>query len=225
MTALYIIGGLILFIVLILIFPIGINLHWNGEISISLIVGFIRFRLFPEKEQEINLDDYSKDNFRKTLSDEKKDTKPTSVKSIVQAIKDKVSAKIGEKSEVSTAVPESAGDVLRGIWRMKGILSGIVKDFAGHIKTTNVVADIRICSDNAADCALIYGTATQFCVYVREFLRTYTKWDEKENNISVKADFEGEKAEALINFDFKTNVFFTLKALLKYVTVMNENSK
>ena len=52
MTWLYIILGIILFIILLMLIPIGIKAGFEGELKAYLKIGFIPIRIYPPKPKK-----------------------------------------------------------------------------------------------------------------------------------------------------------------------------
>ena len=137
MTTLYIIGGILLFILLILMIPISFHFKYEGEPRLFLRYLFIKIRLVPPKE---------KDN--KPHQQEKEEKKP-------QEKKPK-----NEKSPLKVLYEKQGLDRLIDIAKES---ASIVKDTSKGILRHTVIKrfkiDLVIVGDDAADTALKYGYA------------------------------------------------------------------
>lgn len=214
MTALIVIGAILAIISLILFIPVGIYVKWDGEVALSLVVGFVKVRLMPKKEKKIRLRDFSKRNYEKMLRREEKKKRKAEEKAAKKPAKSKKSkaesASAGEKED--TAGKSSA---VRSLWQLRRIITDIVVNFTHHIHTKAVKIDVAVGAQDAAKCAILYGVVSQFCVFVMEFLSANTKLDDS-GDINVRADFSLTEIAADVEIVFRSRVVHALGAAVRF---------
>lgn len=211
MIALYVILAVVSLLVLLLMLPVGIVIRWKEGVFISIKIAFVKVRLLPKKEKKIRLRDYSKKNFEKRLERERR----AALKKATKKPKKKKSPD-GDGDAALKDSGNEKNELLRGLYGMRGSIWKIVKSFGGHIRTDVVRADITIGAEDAAKCAVLYGAASQLCVYLLEFLKHSTKMKAKKEAISIRADFDRTKSVAEVEFHFSSRVIHALHAVLKF---------
>lgn len=127
MLWLYILFGILLFILLVLLIPVGIKLKYQNELQLFLYIGFVKLRLIPEKPK--------KEKAKKKT--ENKTDKPEKNKNIIK-----------EKG-----LPWLVS-LLKKLAELAG---GVLKDFFKHIIIRKLMLSITVASDDAAKTAVNYG--------------------------------------------------------------------
>ena len=128
MTWLYIILGIILFIILLMLIPIGIKAGFEGELKAYLKIGFIPIRIYPPKPKK-----EKKKKPEDEKSEEKKGKKPGLIK---------------EKGIMWLV------DVIR---EAAQLATGALKSFFRHLQIKRLNISISYHGEDAEDTAVKYG--------------------------------------------------------------------
>lgn len=191
MTALWILCGVLLFLALILFTPIGVELLYDGEITVSVRALCFRYRVMPKKQKKINLRKFSKKRYEKMLAKEKKKAEKKAAKKAKKA----ASAKEDEQAEAKEGEKGGKSKLVSDLWSMRSLIVRTIRSFIGRIRTERMRVRLLIGSDNAAKSALIYGAASNVAVDLQEILRTQTNL-RRECEIAIGVDFTSEKTIA-----------------------------
>ncbi|MBP5207155.1 MAG: DUF2953 domain-containing protein [Clostridia bacterium] len=192
MTALYIIGGILLFILLLCLIPVGIRIVYDKEFALSVTIGPVRKQIIPKKEKKIRISDYSYEKLERRKRREEK-------KAAAKAKKKKKNEKKGSagKEEKKDSVlvsklknPDTAPEMIEQLYDM---LSVIVEKFARRLHIKFFTLDATIGSDNAAKTAILYGGACSAAGMIASLLSQYTDAKNKKNGIRIAPDFLAEK--------------------------------
>ena len=220
MIALCIIGGVALFIALVLLIPVGVALRYDGEIALDARIAFVRLRLIPKPKKKIKLRKFTKKRFERTLAKKKKKEEKKAAK---KAAKDqnKAPKESDEKKEEKVGAKdagkkEADPKLVSDLWQMRSLIAKTIGGFVHRVRTNELKILVRIGSDNAATSALVYGAVSQFAAYVIELLRTQTRMRCREQ-IGVGVDFTSEKTEADIALCFTIRVGSALAAALGFI--------
>lgn len=190
MTALYIIGGILLFIALLLLIPVGIRIKYNGDFSLFVKIGPVSKQLIPKKEKKIKISYYSEKNVeRRKKKQQKKAAKKKKAK--------KPSGGTAEKKDSVLAVRLKSADTAPDmIARLYDMLVLVTDRFAKRLHIKIFRLDAVVGSDNAAKTALLYGGACSLAGCIASFLAQHTELKQKRKSINVTPDFLAEKTTA-----------------------------
>lgn len=217
MTALWILCAVLVFITLILFIPIGIELRYDTEIKLSLVILFFRYRLIPKKKKKINLRKFSKKRYEKMIAKEKKkEAKKAAKKAAKEAKKKAEQAEAAKKEEAAKEKKKGVPQIVTDLWEMRSMILRTVRRFIGRIKTQKVKIRLLIGSDNAASSALIYGAAANAAVDIEEILRTQTDL-RRECEIALGVDFTSEKTVADVEVRFAVTLANVLATAISFV--------
>ncbi len=207
MTALWILCGIAAVVCLILLIPIGIELRYDGEITLCVRAAFLRFRLIPKRRKKIRLSSFSKKRYEKMLAKEKKknEKKPSARSS--RAAKHRAA---DQKSGDGVKKTSLAAD----LWELRDIMLDIFGDFFRKIHTKCLRIHLSIGASDAASCALLYGAASQFTAYALELVRSRTQLKCRED-VVLDADFTSEETRCDIRLCFGVRVCNVLASILR----------
>ena len=207
MSALLIIGGILLFFALIFFIPVGIELRYNGDIALDARIAFVRLRLVPKRRKKINLRKFSKKRFEKMLAKEKKKSEKKAAKKSPKQTKKKTASPAEKKKDQKSAEKktEDKPKLVSDLWQMRSLILKTIGRFIHRINTKTFDIRVIIGSGDAATSAILYGAATQFAVYILEILRTQTRFRCKET-VDIGVDFTSEETVAEIALRFSIRV-------------------
>lgn len=189
MTALIIIGAILLVIALILFLPVHVTAVIRDDAAVFLRILFIRIKLFPMKE--------------KPEKNEKKEKK----KKQKAAEKKKSEKKEEKKEKEKRSIPEL-------IHSVADVLSVFLRQFSKHVKIRVLRYKIIIGTGDAAKTALLYGATEQATAYLFTALGENINFAFSKKNSLVWVDFTSEKTVADVKIDISINVFGALAMVL-----------
>lgn len=188
MLWLYILFGILLFILLVLLIPVGIKLKYQNELQLFLYIGFVKLRLIPEKPKKTKKEKAKKKTENKTDEPEKN-------KNIIK-----------EKG-----LPWLVS-LLKKLAELAG---GVLKDFFKHIIIRKLMLSITVASDDAAKTAVNYG---YYCSAVYPAVGLIVGAVKcKKYGVDIKPNFdENAKSNYFIELEAKIRVLWILSVLLSH---------
>ncbi len=190
MIFLYILIAVLLVLFLITLMPLGIKAKFKNKVYCDLKIGFIKIRLLPEQPKK-------KKTEKKTI-ERKKKTENQKEKEI--SLK-----KLFKQNGVSGII-----NILK---KIASLAAGALKDVFKHIIIRELIIDVVVGGDDAAETALSYG---KICSVVYPAVSTITRICVcKSFNVLVSPDFkEGSKsyADCILKADIK--IFWLVKAAI-----------
>lgn len=216
---LLILAAIILLITLIMFIRAKIVLTYNGDLSVTLKILFLKFDLHPRSLSEINVKDYTKKKIEKRRLKARKKAKKKALKKAKK--EEKKTAGGGKKKKKYTF-----SDILTLVSTVKEIVSALVGSFFGYLRVEVARLDIVVATDDAAKTAIVYGAVYQAVSYILAiFDKITTVKYEKNSYVSVRADFLREKFYADINVTFSLRVGQLIKILIKTAYRYLKNKK
>jgi len=216
---LLILAAIILLITLIMFIRAKIVLTYNGDLSVTLKILFLKFDLHPRSLSEINVKDYTKKKIEKRRL---KARKKAEKKALKKAKKEEKKAAGGGKKKKKYTF----SDILTLVSTVKEIVSALVGSFFGYLRVEVARLDIVVATNDAAKTAIVYGAVYQAVSYILAiFDKITTVKYEKNSYVSVRADFLREKFYADINVTFSLRVGQLIKILIKTAYRYLKNKK
>lgn len=186
MLWLYIILGILLFILLALLVPIGIKLKYQNELELLLYIGFVKLRLIPEKPKK-----HKKEKAKKTI--EEKPKEPEKKKNMIQE--------------------KGLSWLVSLIKKTAELAVGVLKDFFKHILIKKLLLSITVAEDDAAKTAVNYGYYCSAVYPAIGLIADSVKC--KKYGVDIKPDFaEKAKSNYLIELEVKIRVLWIIAVLL-----------
>ena len=190
MVALYIIGGILLLIALILFLPITAQIKFENDLYLKVkFFGITLYKFKSEKEAEPK---------NQTKTEAKEQAKP---KSKEEGIFAKLKAKHGFKGAIKEIF-----DFLDKL--IKAIKVDLLK-----IKFCKFKLDLIVVGSDAAMTAIEYGTVCSIVYPVLSFIDQ--NLNIKLKSINVEAGFKHEESVFTTSFDVKANLILLLKIAFK----------
>ena len=176
-------------VVLVLLCPISILLRYDGKMKLKLGVWFFRFRLYPDREEDLFSDELTLKQKRKL----KQKLLKKEARAERRRKKDRKKGKKATTPSLSESLKKrkSKGILkdLGGLFRMIRILSvKFGKRLQIKIKRLEIVA----ASDDAANTAYLFGALSQSVAYGLALADRYANLTFVNRRVSVKADFCAE---------------------------------
>lgn len=208
MTALYIVLGLLIFILLLLLFALCVKLRiealYNEKLSVVLHVLFLKFTLVPfdEKKKKPKKRKKAKKQGKKKVTEKKKEKKQSLLKKYTE--KNGVDGLVSIISDVASLVSTT----------LKGLFE--------HIVINKFDVDIIIRGEDAADTALKYGKICGVFYSAVAVVLSTAKFD--DYNLNLTPDFDETKESQVKGetyFYIRTYyvVLYLLKAFVKLLKI------
>ncbi len=202
MVTLYIIGGVLVFIALLLLLPITARVKFENNLFLK--IKFLGITLYELKQEENP----------KTEKSEKNDEKPQQ--------------KTAEEKGIFTKLKEKHGFIgaLKELFGLANDIITATKPQLLKIKFRKVKVNLTVVGSDAAMTAIEYGTACSVVYPVLSFIDQ--SLNVKFKQINVEAGFKKEESEFSASLDVKANAVLLLiiafKALKEYknFSVRNE---
>lgn len=192
MIGLYILIGIILFITLILIIPIGVDVSFDKEVRLNLRIAFLSIPILPAKpEKEEKPKKEKKKKEEKPEEEEKKEKKPNIIK---------------EKG-ISWLM-----DIIR---QAAAIAGGMLKSFFKHLVLKKLYISITYAGENAEDTAVKFG---YFCSSVYPAVSVLVSVAKCRNYaVDISPNFtNGEKSVFDIDISLRIRIFWILALVFKH---------
>ena len=197
MTALYIIGGILLFFFLIAMIRAEVVIVYNDEFALTVRVAGIPIKIIPKKPKKVKYRDYTpKAMEKKRKKAEKKALKKAEKKAKKKQRKDEDKKKKQEEEAKLKAEgkKKEKKDIVKIIKLISGLLGVFFRRFGKHIRIRIARLHINVASDDAAKTAVLYGTVSQAVCYLTNLLDAAgTLRHPARTDAAVNADFLSEK--------------------------------
>jgi len=230
MIALYIIGGILLLLVILLIIPIGIRIKYDKDFSMFVTAGLIKVKILPAKQKKIRISDYSEKKLeRQRRKQQKKEEKKAKKKKKPEATEEKEKKDSVLVSRLKNI--DTAPDMIERLYDMLLIVSD---KFAKRLTVKIFRLDAIIGSDNAAKTAILYGGACNAAMLISAFLDQHMTVKKRRGaSVNIAPDFLAEKplvsADAQMTvtlggmFTFLFEIRSVIREILKLMQEDNSN--
>lgn len=192
MTALYIIAGILAFLILLLVIQVSVDINYRDKLLVS--VRYAGIKVF----------DGSKPKKEKPAKESKKQEKPAADKPKKKNFVSEIFRKNGKIEGVKFIFGVLKITLSRIIWMLK------------KIKFRNLYLDISVASDDAANTAVTYGAVCAAVYPVINLLEQNTGFFAKE--INIYTDFEKLSPEIKAAISLKTRLIYALITLIFWLT-------
>ena len=228
LTLLYIFGGLLLLILILLFVPIALDIKTKDGISVILKIAFVKIRLAPKKEKPVRLKDYRIRSFRRRRLKEQKEYLLKNKRA-----KPHKQKKASGGQEEKVPLKEKATGALDLV---KNVILRAVKKFGKHLRIDVYRLRVFVGGSEPDKTALTYGVICQSVSYITKLLDSHLNVrypGRVEHRIYVGADFINSETVCDIHIAFSIKVWQILScavsALIGYITMpkrkRNEENK
>ena len=194
MVGWYILIGIILFIVLILIIPVGVDVGFEDELWAKLRIGFLSITLYPPKPKKPEKE-------KKKKKKEKKKEKPKEEE---------------PKEKKPNIIKEKGFEWLVEFIRQAAIIAGgVLRDFFRHLKIKKLNISITYAGKDADDTAVKYG---YFCLSVYPAVSILTSVSKCKNyGVDIAPDFTvGHKSFFSADISLRIRIFWIFALVFKH---------
>ncbi len=200
MTALYIIAGIVCFILIILMLRIRITVVYSkvpnglGDGKVLLGIGPVKIKLYPKKKKKIKLSDFSAKKYRQRLETDR------------FAAAKKRSAPNKPKKDKNELLPGGIGETFE-------LVLELLEKFTGHLRCEVLRLRISVGTKDAASTALAYSGVSSAAAFLLEALDTHTVMKLRSpRDVRVDADFDSGDIGCDIGVKFSIRIINILRA-------------
>ena len=201
MTALIVIGSIILFFVFIASLKTKITVIYDGEVALYARVLFVKVKIYPKKESKRGPHSMSEKKAKRIkerlrAKEEKKRLKKQQKKA------QKLAEKHGAKQK------KSLSEVMDIIGTVKSIVSVVVGRFFKHLRVDVARLKINVATGDAATTALAYGAISQAAMYLYAVLEPVKGFSlPSEKNTDITCDYLSDSTTVDIKISFSLRVW------------------
>ena len=206
MTALIIIGAILLFFAFLLSLKATVTIAYSDELTLSVRVLGVRIRLFPKKEKR----------GPRSMSKKKAQRIREKARKKAQKKREAALAKEEEKRKRKEAAKaqkkkKSMSELLDTVHMVRSIAAEVIRRFFRHLRIDMARVHIKVATGDAATTAVAYGaacTAVNMLLPVLSEVKNFSMPSEKD--FSVEADFLGDSPTLDVKLSFSLRVWHVL---------------
>lgn len=206
MTALIVIGCIILFFAFILSLKAKITLEYADELALTVRVLFIKVKILPKKEKK-NKGPHSMSE-QKAKKIKKRLEKKLEKKRLK---KRKKAEKKKQKKALAAQQPKkkrSLDEILDMISMVKDILTTTLKKFFSHLRVDLARLHVTVATGDAATTAIYYGIICDALTHLLPVLESLKGFDTpKARDLSVDVDYLSESITADVKISMSLRVW------------------
>lgn len=202
-----IILSILLLITLLLSMKVILQIRYEGALTVSLRVLFIKIQLYPSKSK------FKKKPYPHSMSKRK----AQKIKDELSKDKPKKKKKKSEKAEkVATDSDSDSPDIASMISIITSFVKNFLKLFAGSVRIRSSLLHITVAAEDAAETAVAYGAVSQAINILFPIISSVKNFKRlpKGKELWVKADFLSEKSTVDVNVELYVRVAGALKTLI-----------
>ena len=205
MTALIIIGCILLFFLFLLSLKATITIAYHDQVTLSVRVLFVKIGILPKKEKK----GARSMSAAKAARIRKKMAKKAAKKR--DAAKEKQEKKDAKRAESSQKKKKSIADILDIISLVSKLAKEVIRRFFKHLRISVARLKVKVATPDAASTAIAYGAITQsvnLLIPILEEVKNFRLPDATE--LSVEADFLSDSPDIDVQLSFSIRVWHVL---------------
>jgi hypothetical protein len=229
MTALTVLGCILLFLALLLSLKATVCVIYNGEVSLYVKVLFVKIKILPKDKKKKGPHSMS---VKKAERIKKKLEKKAEKKRQRALEKQRKKQEKKELSKNAKQEKKSLSDILDMLRMVTDITKSVISTFFGHLRVKVAHLHINVATGDAATTAIAYGAISEAVFYLYE---TIGKLDgislPDRKDVSVNADYLSDNFTADVKICFSIRVwhvlhvgFVALGKLLKHLVKMKSKN-
>lgn len=207
LTALYIIGGILLFFLLIAMLRAEVLIAYSDELRLTVRILGIPIKILPKKKKKIKLSAYSRKNRAKyEAAEREKASKKAKKKS--EKKKKKEDAKAKKKADKAAGKLKPRKPLGETIAMIKDLVAVAVGRFAKHIRIRVAHLHIGVATGDAASTAILFGAIAPTVACIAALLdSTSTLRHPARSDVDIHADYLSESMQIDIEIGFSICVW------------------
>lgn len=207
MTALTVIGCILLFLIFLLSVKATVTVIYNEELTLFVRVLFVKIKILPKSNKKRGPHSMSTGKAEKIRRKLKKKSEKKKLKA-----KEKKRRKQEKKENVKPSEnKKSLSEIIEIIRMITDVVKTALKVFFGHIRIKVARLHVNVATGDAATTAIAYGAVSQAVFYlfdVLELPKNVSKPDVRD--FSVNADYLSDKITADIKISFSVRLWHVL---------------
>ncbi len=205
MTALTVIGCIILFFAFIGSLKAKITVEYNDEVKLSVRVLCFKIKILPKKDKKSGPFSMSEKKAKKTRE---KLRKKALKKKLKKQKKKEEKQRQKELAKTQPKKKKSLGEILDMIAMVKNIVAVVLKRFFGHLRVDLARLKINVAMGDAASTAIAYGAICDALVHLLPLLESLKGFDTpKARDIDVRADYLSDSITADVKISLSLRVW------------------
>ncbi len=203
MTALMIIGCILLFFVFLLSLKATITIAYADEVTLSVRVLFLKIKILPKKEKKKGSHSMSPKKAQKIRAKARKKAQKKREAALAKA-----EAKKQKKEAAKKKPKKSMREILDIISMVRSIAAEVIRRFFKHLRIDVARVRVKVATGDAATTAVAYGaacTALNILLPVLCEVKNFSMPHEKD--FSVEADFLGDTPTLDVKISFSLRVW------------------
>jgi len=202
LTALYIIGGIILFFTFLCMIRADVTFTYAEEFGMRVKVLGITVFAIPGKPKKVRLRDYTPKALERKKRKAEKKALAKKKKAEKKALKKKKAA-----SEDKKPAKKQKTDVVALISLITAVVKTFVTKFAKSLRIKIAKLHVGVAGKDAAETAILYGTVSQGVCYLASLLdSTSTLKNPQKADVRIYADYLSEKPVIDMNITVSLHV-------------------
>ena len=224
MTALIVIGCILLFLIFLLSIKVKIIVSYSEEIALTVRVLGINVRILPAKKKKgaHRMSAKKAQKIKKKLRDKRLKKN--------EAARKKSAQKEESKLQKAEKPKKSLAEILYAIKLIRAIASKVIKKLFKHLRIDIARLKIVVATEDAASTAVAYGAITQSINLLFPILEQVKNFSlPKDTDIDVHVDYLSDSMQADIKLGFAIRVWhlfdIALGALFTFIGHLIKNPK
>lgn len=204
---LIVIGGVLLFFLLLLALRIRISVVLQDQVSVTLGIPCLRIRIFPRKNK-VKWKHFSQKKAERLAA---KKAKKNALKAAKKAAK---KAKKEQKKHLFAEGKQEKMTLTEKLILVRGLTAAVIRKTNRKLRLHAARLHIRVATGDAAKTAVLYGAVCQTLSYLLAALDRVTRLKATEPDVSVTADYLADKPSADIKLEFSIRLWNVITILL-----------
>ena len=207
LIALYIIGGIFLFLAFIASLRAEVLIAYSDEFALSVRVLGIPFKILPKKKKKVKISAYSQKSRAKYEAEEKEKAQKKAKKKSEKK-KKKDAAKAKKKADKAAGKQKPKKPLSETVDMILDLIKVAVGRFAKHLRIRIARLHIGVATGDAASTAILYGALAPSVACIAALLdSTSTLRYPAGTDVDIHADYLSEKMQIDIEIGFSICVW------------------
>ncbi len=208
MTALTVIGCILLFLIFILSLRAKITVVYDGEVKLSVRVLCFTIKILPKKPKKKGPFSMSRKKAEKIRAGLRKKAEKKRLKAEQKKKQKQEKKELKEKQPQTKKKKLSISEILDLISMVKDVVATVIKKFFGHLRIDLARMHVNVATGDAATTAIAYGVISEAAFYLFELLKKVKGFELPEvQDMSITADYLADSTTVDIKISFSLRVW------------------
>lgn len=214
MTALYIIGGILLFFFLLAMIRAEVIIKYADDFALAVKICGIKINILPARKKRVRIRDFTPKKIAARRAREQKKAEKAAAKKKAKAAEK--AAKKQREQELKRRGKLKKKPIGETISLILALVKTAVGRFARHLRVRIARLHINVATGDAAKTAILYGTISQSVAYIAALLDSVgTLTGARRADVDVHADYLSETTTADIEIGFSLRVWQVFDILIR----------